>query len=120
MTPIISESVYKKLLSRILKLKSTEEKKLGDELSKAEIVKDDVLEKTIVSLNSTVEFMSESNSKPIRMQIVLPEEADLAERKISVFAPISIALLGFKESDRFTWKMPSGLKKLTILKVFNG
>lgn len=119
MKPIISESVYKKLYALINKLKSPQVKLLGQELSNATIVKDDALQKDIVSLNSTVEFFDESFNKPITMQIVLPEEADLSKRKISIFAPISIALIGFKESTRFKWKMPSGFKNLTILKVFN-
>jgi regulator of nucleoside diphosphate kinase len=117
--PIISESVYKILYNLVTRKKSTEVKQLGKELSKAQIVKDVLLGTKIVSLNSIVEFISSTLIKPIRMQIVLPEEANLGQRKISIFAPISIALLGFKESDHFTWEMPSGFKKLTIIKVLN-
>ena len=119
MKPIISESVYKTLYELIKKQKSPEVRQLGEELSKAEIVKDNALKKNIVSLNSIVEFMDDSFKKPIRMQIVLPTEADLEQRKISILAPISIALIGFKETDQFSWKMQSGIKYLTILKVVN-
>ncbi|MBL7920344.1 MAG: GreA/GreB family elongation factor [Bacteroidia bacterium] len=119
MKPIISESVYKTLYELIKKQKSPEVRQLGEELSKAEIVKDNALKKNIVSLNSIVEFMDDSFKKPIRMQIVLPTEADLEQRKISILAPISIALIGFKETDKFSWKMQSGIKYLTILKVVN-
>mgnify|MGYP001545240289 CR=1 FL=1 len=119
MKPIISESVYKKLYSLITKFKSPQVNLLGKELANAEIVKDDALEKDVVSLNSTVEFFNDSFNKPITLQIVLPEHADMSKRKISIFAPISIALIGFKESARFRWKMPSGFKNLTILKVLN-
>ncbi|MBL7918544.1 MAG: GreA/GreB family elongation factor, partial [Bacteroidia bacterium] len=117
MKPIISESVYRTLYELIIKQKSPEVRQLGEELSKAEIVKDNALKKNIVSLNSIVEFMDDSFKKPIRMQIVLPAEADLEQRKISILAPISIALIGFKETDQFSWKMQSGIKYLTILKV---
>lgn len=119
MKPIISETVYRRLLSLLRKFKSPEGKQLGAELSKAEIVKDDELMKDIVSLNSTVEFIENSMAKPIRLQIVLPEEADLSKRKISIFAPISIALIGFKESYTFNWLLPSGIKQLKIIKVIN-
>jgi len=119
MKPIISESVYKKLKALINKFKSPQVNLLGKELANAEVVKDEALGKNIVSLNSTVEFFTDSFNKPITMQIVLPEEADMSKRKISIFAPISIALIGFKESARFKWKMPSGSKNLTILKVLN-
>jgi regulator of nucleoside diphosphate kinase len=119
MKPIISESVYKTLYDLIMRQKSPEVRQLGEELSKAEVVKDNALHKNIVSLNSIVEFIEASLNKPIRMQIVLPGEADLRQRKISILAPISIALIGFRERDQFTWKMQSGLKNLTILKVIN-
>jgi len=119
MKPIISETVYKILSNLIKRKKTLEIKPLGEELSKAKIVKDNFLDSKIVSLYSIVEFISSSLKKPMRLQIVLPEEADLKQRKISILSPISIALLGFKETDRFTWKMPSGFKNLTILKVLN-
>ena len=119
MKPIISETVYKTLYEIIIKHRSPEVRQLGEELSKAVIVKDNALKKDIVSLNSIVEFIDGSNNKPVRMQIVLPAQADLEQRKISVLAPISIALIGFKERDQFYWKMQSGNKYLTILKVVN-
>lgn len=119
MIPVISESVYKKLARLLQRFNTPGVKLLGKELSKAKVVKDSELKTDVVSLNSIVEFITESLSKPIRMQIVLPEEADLSKRKISIFAPISIALLGFSESHSFDWMMPSGYKQLRILKVIN-
>ncbi|MBL7917392.1 MAG: GreA/GreB family elongation factor [Bacteroidia bacterium] len=119
MRPVISESVMKILKPLLHKFKSPDVKLLGQELSKAKIVKDNELKKNVVSLNSIVEFFDNSINKPIRMQIVLPEEADLKKRKVSILAPISIALIGFKESYSFLWQMPSGLKQLKIIKVIN-
>ena len=119
MKPIISESVYKILRNLILKFKTPEAKPLGEEIAKAEVVSDDKMEKNIVSLGSVVEYKDDTINQPIRMQIVLPEQADLSKRKLSVFAPISVALIGFRESDIFRWKMPSGIKTLKILKVVN-
>ncbi len=119
MKPIISESVYGKLYSLLQKVKTPEGKQLGMELSKARVVKDAELNENVVTLNSEVEFMEEDLNKPIKLKIVLPEDADLSQRKISIFAPISIALIGFKESYVFNWLLPSGLKKLKIIKVTN-
>lgn len=119
MKPIIAESVYKKLYTLLQRTKTPEGKQLGIELSKAEIVSDTELKNDIVSLNSTVEFVEGSLDKPIRMKIVLPEDVDLGKRNVSVFAPISIALIGFRESHSFEWLMPSGTKTLKITKVIN-
>lgn len=119
MKPIVSESVYKILYNLLHKVKSPEGKQLGQELSKAQIVKDEELNKKVITINSEVEFIEEDLDKPIRLKIVLPEDADLSQRKISIFAPISIALIGFSESYSFNWLLPSGNKKLKILKVIN-
>ncbi|MBS1650863.1 MAG: GreA/GreB family elongation factor [Bacteroidetes bacterium] len=119
MKPIVSESVYKKLYSILQKVKSPEGKQLGMELSKAKVVKDADLKKDIITLNSTIEVQETSLPKPIKLKIVLPDEADLSQMKVSIFAPISIALFGFKESYSFNWLMPSGNKTLKILKVIN-
>lgn len=117
--PIISESVYKILHSLVRRKKTIEAKPLSDELVKAKIVKDHSLDSKTVSLNSIVEFISSSFKKPVRFQIVLPEDADLTKKKISILSPIATALIGFKEADHFTWKMPSGEKNIKILKVYN-
>ncbi|MES2761501.1 MAG: GreA/GreB family elongation factor [Bacteroidota bacterium] len=119
MTPIISESVYKKIYDLIIKQNNEEVKHLGKEISKAKIVKDSELNKKIVSLYSIVEFINTSLKKSIKMQIVPPNEVDLSKNKISVFAPISVALFGFKENDVFNWDMPSGTKTLKIIRVLN-
>ena len=117
--PIISESVYKTLYNLVKRKKTIEVEPLSEELSKAMIVNDNFLDSRIVTLNSIVEFISSSFKKPMRVQIVLPEEADLKQKKISILSPIATALIGFKESDNFIWKMPSGIRNMKILKVYN-
>jgi regulator of nucleoside diphosphate kinase len=119
MKPIISETVFRKLRDLLQKAKSPGGKQLGQEISKAEIVKDKDLQKNVVTLNSVVEFTDEDLDQPITLKLVMPEEADLARRMISICAPISIALIGFRESYSFNWMLPSGLKKLKIIKVIN-
>src|SRR5690606_16918877 len=106
----ISESVYKILRNLVRRKKTLESKPLNDELEKAKIVKDNFLDSKTVSLYSIVEFINSSLIRPMRFQIVLPEEADLTKKKISILSPIATALIGFKEADNFEWKMPSGIK----------
>lgn len=115
MKPVIAESVYNTLQHLSHPLKPY----LSENLSKAEVINDRQLGNKIISLNSTVEFMYEPGSHPLRFQIVLPEQEDLSNRKISVLAPISRALLGYKEADLVVAKMPSGEKKFRILRVQN-
>ena len=53
------------------------------------------------------------------MKMVIPKDANLAENKISVFSPLSVALIGFREGASVDWVLPGGLRKIKILKVTN-
>ncbi len=115
MKPVIAESVYNKLQNQTHPLANY----LTEKLSKAKIVKDDAVDKSIITLNSTVDYIHESGTRPIRIQIVLPEYEDISNRKISILAPIAQAILGFKECDVLQVNTPLGEKKIRILKVKN-
>jgi len=42
----------------------------------------------------------------------LPEEADFDEKKISLLAPLGVALLGCKTGDAVNYKAPGGTAKI--------
>jgi len=92
---------------------------LQEELNKATVIDDRQVSEEIVRLNSHVKIRDEKSGKTSMFQIVLPQNANLKERKVSVLAPMSIALLGFKEGDSFDWEMPGGLKRILIVSVRN-
>jgi regulator of nucleoside diphosphate kinase len=48
---------------------------------------------------------------------VFPTEADFAEGKISVLAPIGTAILGYKQGDTIEWSVPSGLRRLKVEEI---
>lgn len=115
MKPVIAESVYNRIQRQAHPLTNH----LSEKLSKAIIVKDDAVNKNIITLNSVVDYIHESARRPIRIQIVLPEYEDIGRRKISILAPISQSLLGFREYDTVLAKTPHSEKKIRILKVQN-
>lgn len=49
--------------------------------------------------------------------LVFPTEADFAEGKISVLAPIGTAILGYRQGDTIEWPVPSGLCKLKVEEI---
>ena len=91
--------------------------KLLGELKSAKVVKDDELPEDVVCLDSTVKICEEGIAKKFTFQIVLPSEANLKKNKISVFAPIGIALLGYQVGAHVSWEMPNGVKVFQILEV---
>jgi regulator of nucleoside diphosphate kinase len=88
-------------------------------LQKSTIIKDKMLPKKTIRLNSLVLLWHSILKKAVKIRIVLPHKADLKKRNISVFAPISMAILGFKENDRINVRLGGIAKELRIIKVIN-
>ena len=92
---------------------------LQEELSKATLVDSEELPDDVVRLNSRVVVKEETKDKLIELVLVVPEKADIKERRVSVFAPIGTALIGFREGEMVNWTVPAGSKTFTIMKVHN-
>ncbi len=90
---------------------------LSEELKRAVLVERDQFPGDVIRLNSAVTIKDIGSGNEISLRIVLPEFADIKQKKISVLAPMGTALIGFKKGDCVTWQMPVGLKKLLIIDV---
>ncbi|HZW39251.1 MAG TPA: nucleoside diphosphate kinase regulator [Ignavibacteriaceae bacterium] len=92
-------------------------KELFVELDRAEIIDDEAIDKSIVTMNSTVEIQDVKTKKEYTYTIVYPEDANLEENRISILAPIGTALLGYSEGDIIIWEVPAGKRKILIKKI---
>ena len=92
---------------------------IADILKKAEVVDEKSLPEKTVRLNSIVLFWHSLLKKVVKLRIVLPSMADLQRRNISVFSPISMALLGHSENDSVKVTIGGLKKELKIIKVSN-
>ena len=90
------------------------------ELKKAKLVSKDEFPANVVRLNSTVRIKPADKDHVMELMIVLPDKADIKERKISIMSPIGTALIGFRQGESVKWQVPSGKKTFTILEVNNG
>jgi regulator of nucleoside diphosphate kinase len=90
---------------------------LEGELARAEIVEPSELPRDVVAMNSTVWFRDLDTQESERYQLVFPAGADVIHGRISVFAPIGTALLGFRLRDVVEWQVPQGRRRLAITKV---
>ena len=68
-------------------------------------------------MKSRVRVLDLSNGRELVYQIVFPGEADLRRNRISVLAPIGMALLGRAVGGVVEWQVPSGMRRLLILEV---
>ena len=119
MKPIISEMDYKLLYELITNQKTGTGKSLGREISTALIAKEEEMDKKIIRLNSYVEVLELAQGQKTKLKIVLPDCVDLKNHRISVFSPLSVALIGYKELDVISWETPVGQTKLKVIKVVN-
>ena len=81
---------------------------LASELDRATIVPVDRLPWHVVTMHSRVRYLDESTGVTREIQIVYPEQADLAEGKVSVLAPVGAALLGLSVGQSIEWTFPDG------------
>ena len=96
-------------------INSNEAEKLLSELSKAEIVPSEKIDKDVVTMNSEVKLFFENTQKEQSFKIVYPQDANLIENKISIFSPIATALIGYKIGDEIEWIVPGGMTKIKIV-----
>jgi regulator of nucleoside diphosphate kinase len=91
--------------------------KLEAELDRAEIVSPKDIPADVVTMRSKVRLKDLVSGDSNTYSLVFPTEADFAEGKISVLAPIGTAILGFRTGDTIEWQVPSGLRKLKVEEV---
>jgi regulator of nucleoside diphosphate kinase len=92
-------------------------KRLSEELTTVRIIGEKDLPEDIVCLQSKVEFKDVVSGQKYNFRIVLPSEANIKDGLISIFAPLAIALLGYRQGARVDWEMPAGIKTFEILNV---
>lgn len=91
--------------------------KLRKEIKEATIYADQDLPGDVVCLKSEARIANTKTGKEFTFKIVMPEEANIKVQKVSVFAPISIALFGYRTGDIINWEMPDGIQEFKILEV---
>jgi len=94
-------------------------RRLSEELGKAEQVDIEDFPEDVVRLNSTVVIKDMETKRDMTITIVLPQEADIKQKKVSVLAPIGTALIGFGKGQKVSWEVPSGKKDFKIMEVSN-
>ncbi len=87
---------------------------LEGELSRGIIVAPADIPPDVVTMNSRVVLVDLDTGEEMVCTLVFPNEADMAQSKISVLAPIGTAMLGYRVGDTFKWKVPDGIRRLEI------
>ena len=91
---------------------------LASELDRAYVPTTGRYPKSAVCMGCEVAFRDDTTGKVRIVTLVYPEEADIAQDKISILTPIGTALIGVRVGEAITWETRIGeVRKLTILEV---
>ncbi len=90
---------------------------LAQELERAEIVPPDNISMDAVTMHSRVLVRDLNSGIESSYTLVFPQDADIAQSKISTLVPIATVLLGYRGGDQIEWPSPGGRRRLKIVKV---
>ena len=92
--------------------------RLLGEIDRARILPTSKLPKTVVTLGSEVTFQDDVTGKVQTVVLVLPPEADIGKRRVSVLTPIGVALLGLRQGASISWDTRANERRnLTVVSV---
>ncbi|MCC2630782.1 MAG: grea/greb family elongation factor, transcription elongation factor GreA [Candidatus Paceibacter sp.] len=71
----------------------------------------------VANVGSTVELQKEGKKETVTYIMVGSEEADMAQKKLSITSPIGSAMKGKKKGESFTVQTPVGAVKYKIVNI---
>lgn len=117
-TLIISKPDYLQLIKLIEQHDTPAAEALDIELSRADIVQDKDVPADAVAMGSTVTFIDLDSNEEKTISLVYPNEADVAQMKISILSPVGSALIGLRIGGNIDWPVPQGkVRRLKVIAV---
>ena len=71
----------------------------------------------VVTLDSRVLVWDLDSGEERLFTLVLPSKANVDEGRISVLAPLGMAVLGYRTGDEIEWDVPGGRRRLMVRRV---
>jgi regulator of nucleoside diphosphate kinase len=93
---------------------------LEQTLESAEVISSERIPRDVIRMNSRFRVLDLDTRKKEVYTLVFPEHADMSTRRMSVLAPVGIALLGRRKRDIIEAKVPGGIRRLRIEQVLHG
>lgn len=90
---------------------------LEAELARAHVLAPAEIPANVITMSSVAHLVDLDTQEEMIYRLVFPDDADLAQGKISVLAPIGTAMLGYRVGDIFLWQVPDGERRLLVKEV---
>lgn len=73
--------------------------------------------KDVITMNSTVSVTDTESGENMTYTLVFPSAANILENKLSILAPLGMAIIGYRKGDIIEWPVPSGIRKLKVAEI---
>lgn len=90
---------------------------LDAELARAQVLPKDQMPPNVVTMRSKVVIKDLVLEKTREFILSYPEEANAELQRLSILAPVGLAVLGLRVGDEIEWELPGG--ETTTLKVLS-
>lgn len=90
---------------------------LEKELYRAVLVEPKDIPHDVITMNSTVSLTDTVSGEKMTYTLVFPSAANITDNKLSILAPLGMALLGYRKGDIIEWAVPSGVRKLKVNEI---
>lgn len=87
-------------------------------LESAEETSSACVSRDVIRMNSSIRVLDLDTRKKELYTLVFPDNADIASSRISVLAPVGLALLGRKQGDIIQTNAPGGARRLRVDRVW--
>jgi regulator of nucleoside diphosphate kinase len=87
------------------------------ELKNAVIVEPKDIPSDVVTMNSKFRIKDLETNEETVYTLVFPFDADLEQNKLSILAPIGVAVIGYKLGDIIEWDVPAGKRRIKIEEI---
>lgn len=86
-------------------------------LEQAQVVPPEKAPRNLVTMNSVVRLCDLETDEPEVYRLVYPQEAQIADQRLSILAPVGSAILGRREGSVVEWPVPAGRCRLRIDRI---
>jgi regulator of nucleoside diphosphate kinase len=91
--------------------------RLQDELDRAVVVDASEVSADVVTLDSRVLLVDLDSGEETSFTLVLPSRSNADAGRISVLAPLGMAVLGYRAGDEIDWEVPAGRRRFRVKSV---
>lgn len=104
----VTDKDLERLSALLDRVETPEAQSLAEELSRAVVVDQKEIPRDVVTMNSKVRFVDTKTHEELEITLVYPEDANASENRISILAPVGMALLGLRSGQKIHWPLPGG------------